>query len=69
MNILFLGDLVGEISFFHLQKNLKNIINKYNIGFVIVNGENDANGYGITPKLSEDLFSLGVNVISTGNHI
>ncbi len=69
MNILFLGDLVGEISFFYLKKNLKNIVSKYNINFVIVNGENVANGYGITPKFCEDLFSLGVNVISTGNHI
>ena len=69
MNILFLGDLVGEISFFYIKKNLKNIVKKYNISFVIVNGENIANGYGITPKLCDDLFSLGINVISSGNHI
>ena len=69
MNILFLGDLVGEISFFYLKKNLKNIVNKFNISFVIVNGENVFNGYGITPDICEDLFSLGVNVVSSGNHI
>ena len=69
MNILFLGDLVGETSFFYIKKNLNNIVKKYNISFVIVNGENIANGYGITPKLCDDLFSLGINVISSGNHI
>ena len=38
--------------------------------FVVeTNGENIANGYGITPKLCDDLFSLGINVISSGNHI
>ena len=69
MNILFLGDLVGENSFYFLKKNLKNIRTKYNINFVIANAENVAEGYGITPEISDNLFSAGVNVISTGNHI
>ena len=49
MNILFLGDLVGENIVPFLEKNLPSIIKKYNISFVIVNGENLANGYGTTP--------------------
>ena len=69
MNILFLGDLVGKNSFYFLKKNLGNICNKYNINFVIVNAENIAEGYGITPELSNNLFQIGVNVISSGNHI
>ena len=69
MNILFLGDLVGENSFYFLKKNLSNICVKYNINFVIVNAENVAGGYGITPEISNNLFKTGVNVISTGNHI
>ncbi len=69
MNILFLGDLVGEVSFYYLKKNLRNIINKFNISFVIVNGENVFNGYGITPKICEELFNIGVDVVSSGNHI
>ncbi len=69
MNILFLGDLVGKNSFYFLKKNLRNICTKYNINFVIANAENVAEGYGITPKISENLFKAGVNVISTGNHI
>ena len=69
MNILFLGDLVGENSVLFLKKNLTNIKKKYNISFVIVNGENVSMGYGITPKVCEEIFNLGINVISTGNHI
>ena len=69
MNILFLGDLVGENSFYFLKKNLSNICVKYNINFVIVNAENVAGGYGITPEICNNLFNTGVNVISTGNHI
>ncbi len=69
MNVLFLGDLVGENTLPFLNKNLPNIIKKYNISFVIVNGENLADGYGITPNLCEQLFELGIDVISSGNHI
>ena len=69
MTILFLGDLVGENSFYFLKKNLSNICVKYNINFVIVNAENVAGGYGITPEICNNLFNTGVNVISTGNHI
>ena len=69
MNILFLGDLVGENSFYFLKKNLRNVRNKYNISFIIANAENVAEGYGITPEICDNLFAAGVNVISTGNHI
>ena len=69
MNILFLGDLVGENSFYFLKKNLKNICKKYNICFVIANAENVSGGYGITPEISEEIFNAGVDVISSGNHI
>ena len=69
MNVLFLGDLVGEAIVPFLKKNLPPILKKYNISFVIVNGENLANGYGTTPELCERLFEIGINVISSGNHI
>ena len=69
MNILFLGDLVGENSYYFLKKNLKNICVKYDINFVIANAENVADGFGITPEISDNLLESGVHVISTGNHI
>ncbi len=70
MRIIFLGDVVGESGCMALKKNLKNIIKDKKIDFVIVNGENAADqGVGITEKISKDLFSYGVNVITTGNHV
>ena len=69
MNILFLGDLVGEKTLYFLKKNLPNLIKKYDLNFVIVNGENLANGFGITPEMCEQLFEIGIDVISSGNHI
>ena len=69
MNILFLGDLVGERSFNFVIKNIKSIINKYNISLTVVNGENIANGYGLKPEHCEGLFESGVDVVTTGNHV
>ena len=54
---------------YFLKKNLPNIIKKYDLNFVIVNGENLANGFGITPDMCEQLFEIGIDVISSGNHI
>ncbi len=69
MNILFLGDIVGERSIGFIKKNLKRIIDHYSISFVIGNGENVANGYGIRPNHCKELWKSGIDVISTGNHI
>ena len=70
MRILFLGDVVGKSGCASIKKNLKNIIKQKNIDFVIVNGENAAEeGVGISEKISNELFSYGVDVITTGNHV
>ncbi len=70
MRILFLGDVVGKSGCTSIKKNLQNIIKQKNIDFVIVNGENAAEGgVGISEKISNELFSCGVNVITTGNHV
>jgi len=53
-----------------IKKNLKNIIQQNKIDFTIVNGENAAeDGKGITKEISDELFELGVDVITSGNHI
>ena len=70
MKIFFLGDIVGKSGCLSIKKNLKNIITKKDINFVVVNGENAAdNGLGITEKITNDLFESGVQVITTGNHV
>ena len=70
MNILLLGDIVGPAGRNIVINKLPEIINKKKIDFVIVNGENAGdNGVGITKKIAEDFFNVGVNVITTGNHV
>lgn len=68
MRILAVGDIVG-ISGAKKAKKLIPIIKKEeNIDFVIVNGENAAEGFGITKKIFDDLISNGADVITMGNH-
>ena len=69
MNVLFLGDLVGERVIIYIKHTLKDIKRKYKIDVVIANGENVADGYGIKPSQCEELIEYGVDVITSGNHI
>ena len=70
MKIFFLGDIVGRSGRLTVIKNLKDILKKKKIDFVVVNGENAADqGVGITEAISNDLFNSGVDVITTGNHV
>ena len=70
MNILILGDVVGPAGRKAIDKNLKKIIEEHLIDFTVVNGENSADdGKGITQLIAEDLFNIGVDVITSGNHV
>ncbi len=70
MKILFLGDIVGDVGFKCVKKNLPNIILTKEIDFVCVNGENAATeGVGLTENIANELFNAGVDVITTGNHV
>ena len=70
MKILILGDVMGISGRKAIQNNLTKIININEINFTILNGENAADdGRGITKQIAEEFFSLGVDVITSGNHI
>ena len=70
MKIFFLGGIVGKSGRAAVVKNLKNITQEKKIDFIVVNGENAADqGVGITEANSKELFNLGVDVITTGNHV
>lgn len=70
INILFVGDIIGEVGFLVLQKHLTNLVKKYKIRAVIVNGENAAKGgRGLSPQNADAIRQLGVDVITSGNHI
>lgn len=68
MKVLAVGDIVGDVGVRKVKENLKNIIEKNKIDFVIINGENAADGMGITEKIFNDLLKSGGNVITMGNH-
>ncbi len=66
--ILFIGDIVGSIGKRTLLGLLPVLRERHDPTFVVVNGENAAGGLGITPKIADELFAAGVDVITLGNH-
>ena len=68
MKILAVGDIVGSAGINELKLRLKEIKEKENIDFTIVNGENSAEGMGITEKNFNDIISQGVDCVTMGNH-
>ena len=67
-SILFVGDVVGGIGRRTLLDCLALLRERHNPTFVVVNGENAAGGLGITPKIAEQMFATGIDVITLGNH-
>jgi metallophosphoesterase (TIGR00282 family) len=68
ISILFVGDIVGGIGRRTLHAVLPALRDRYAPTFVLVNGENAAGGVGITPKVADELFARGADVITLGNH-
>ena len=68
MKLLFVGDVVGAIGRRTLRALLPGLRERHDPDFVVANGENAAGGVGITPKTADELFGLGVDVITLGNH-
>lgn len=69
MKILFIGDIMGRSGREALQKYLPKLKQDLDPDVVIVNGENAANGAGITEKICKEFYDWGVDCITTGNHV
>ena len=69
MRILFIGDIFGRPGRAIVRDRLPGLVKQHSVDLIIANGENAAAGFGITPPLVEELFELGIDVITTGNHI
>ena len=69
MKILFVGDVFGSAGRHIVREHLPQLVETHAVDLLVVNGENAAGGFGITPALAEDIFDLGAQVITTGNHI
>jgi len=68
VKLLYLGDLVGRAGRSAAIEQLPRLRSELALDFVIVNGENAANGFGITPKICDQLYEAGADVVVLGNH-
>jgi metallophosphoesterase (TIGR00282 family) len=69
VNILFVGDVFGSPGRHIVREHLPHVLDTHAVDLLVINGENAAGGFGITPSIAEDIFDLGAHVITTGNHI
>jgi 2',3'-cyclic-nucleotide 2'-phosphodiesterase len=69
LNILFIGDIVGSPGRKIVHERLADILAQRAVDLCVANGENAASGFGITPRLTEELLASGIEVITGGNHI
>jgi len=69
MKILFIGDIVGKPGREATKVLLAELKSEFGIDVVIANAENSAGGLGLTPKTVKELFSYGVDILTTGDHI
>jgi 2',3'-cyclic-nucleotide 2'-phosphodiesterase len=69
MNILFIGDIFGSPGRKIVANHLQDIVQTNAIDLCIANAENAAGGFGITPSIAEELFGLGLDVLTSGNHV
>jgi len=69
LRILFVGDIFARPGRTIVHERLPELQKQYEVELTIANGENAAGGFGITPQIAEELFELGIDVITTGNHV
>lgn len=68
MKILFIGDIFASGGRGIVADNLNRLITEHKIDLAIANSENSAGGFGVTPSIAEELLSLGIDVLTGGNH-
>lgn len=69
MRILFVGDIVGKAGRQAVEGLLERCVADHQIDFTVANGENAAGGMGITPVIASEFLDLGIDVLTSGNHI
>ena len=69
MNILFVGDIFGSAGRQIVKEHIGHVVETNDVELLIMNAENAAGGFGVTPAIAEELFALGADVLTTGNHV
>ncbi len=69
MNILFVGDIFGSAGRRIVREHIGHLRKTHDVELTVINAENAAGGFGLTPQLAEEIFDLGADVLTTGNHV
>jgi len=69
LRILFVGDVLGQAGRRIVSEHLAPLIERRGVDLVVVNAENAAGGFGVTPVIADELFDQGAHVLTTGNHV
>ena len=69
MNILFVGDIFGSAGRKIVREHIGHVRESNHVELTIINAENAAGGFGVTPAIAEELFDMGADVLTTGNHV
>jgi 2',3'-cyclic-nucleotide 2'-phosphodiesterase len=69
LNILFVGDIFGSAGRRIVHEHIGHVCEAHHVELLIINAENAAGGFGVTPQIAEELFDIGADVLTTGNHV
>jgi hypothetical protein len=69
VNILFVGDIFGSAGRRIVREHIGHIRQAHEVELIVINAENAAGGFGLTPQLADEFFDLGADVLTTGNHV
>lgn len=69
MKVLMIGDVVARPGRLAVLERIQDLREQHGIDFVVMNAENVAGGFSITPRLADELFASGIDVMTSGNHI
>ncbi len=69
MKILFVGDIFGSAGRRIVREHIGHVREAHDVELTVINAENAAGGFGVTPQIAEELFDLGADVLTTGNHV
>jgi metallophosphoesterase (TIGR00282 family) len=69
VRLLFIGDIFGRPGRTIVREHVRQLVSKHKVELLIANAENSAGGFGLTPQIAEELFELGIDVLTTGNHV
>jgi metallophosphoesterase (TIGR00282 family) len=69
LNILFVGDIFGSAGRRIVREHIDHVREANNVELLVINAENAAGGFGVTPQIAEEFFDMGADVLTTGNHV